>query len=398
MRWCIGGVYMKLILNITSFHKFTPEIEGVFVFESVDEYAKISFGRSSECDWILPDPERVISGMHGEVIKFGEQYLIKDLSTNGIFINNSVTAIGLNNEVSLSNGDIVNLGDYQIEVVVNPSIGMEHHSSKASFVKGAIESPARTDFGLNASELMNKTIPSDFELDLGLVDDYIEVQSEKGHKTTQSPELGLHTKNQAKLRSYDSENEVNAFVRGMSIDPKLVPRENREQWFEQLGHSFSLLLVGLMDTLHHRAAFKQSNRLSHTSFRKSENNPLKFSANLEDAIYNLYNRNTSSFLSADTAIIEAFSDIDNHEKALMEGVKGTVSSVMSLVEPTTIYKESNSKSSALNKLIPARKYAQSWSVFENIHSGLKDEIANNNSPFYLDDFAKHYELALKKKY
>lgn len=388
---------MKLILNITSFHKFTPEIDSAFVFESDDEYAKKSFGRSSKCDWILPDPDRVVSGLHGEVIKFGEQYLIKDLSTNGIFFNNAVTAIGLNNEVSLSNGDIVNLGDYQIEVVIHPSIGTDSHHLGSSIAKESFEQPARKDFGLNVSELMNESIPSDFELDLGLVDDYIEVQREKSHKTSQSSVLGLQATNQAKFCFQDTDNEMNAFVRGMRIDPKLVPNEDREQWFEQLGQSFSLLLVGLMDTLHNRTIFKQSNRLSHTSFRKSENNPLKFSANLEDAIYNLYNRNTSSFLSADTAIIEAFSDIDNHEKALMEGVKGTVSSVMSLVEPEIIYKESCSKSSVLNKLIPARKYAQTWSSFENIHSSLKYEINNSNSPFYLDDFAKHYDLALKKE-
>lgn len=94
----------------------------------------------------------------------------------------------------------------------------------------------------------------------------------------------------------------------------MVPDENREQWFEQLGQSFSLMLLGLMETLHNRAEFKQNNRLNHTAFRKSENNPLKFSANLEDAIHNLYNRNSASFMRADIAIKEAFVDIENHEK------------------------------------------------------------------------------------
>lgn len=33
---------MKLVLTITSFHKFTPEIESEFVFESSDEHAKVT--------------------------------------------------------------------------------------------------------------------------------------------------------------------------------------------------------------------------------------------------------------------------------------------------------------------------------------------------------------------
>ncbi|WP_140109042.1 type VI secretion system-associated FHA domain protein TagH, partial [Vibrio parahaemolyticus] len=118
--------------------------------------------------------------------------------------------------------------------------------------------------------------------------------------------------------------ELEAFIYGMGIDPNMVPSQNREQWFEQLGQSFSLMLIGLMETLHNRAVFKQTNRVNHTAFRKSENNPLKFSANLEDAIHNLYNRQTSSFLKPNAAIKEAFNDIENHEQALMQGVAGTV--------------------------------------------------------------------------
>ncbi|HCG5951602.1 TPA: type VI secretion system-associated FHA domain protein TagH, partial [Vibrio parahaemolyticus] len=107
---------MKLVLTITSFHKFTPEMESEFVFESSDEHAKVTFGRSEQCDWTLPDPERVISGTHGELIKFGDKYLIKDLSTNGTFVNNAVTPIGQGNELALSQGDTVALGDYQIQI------------------------------------------------------------------------------------------------------------------------------------------------------------------------------------------------------------------------------------------------------------------------------------------
>ncbi|WP_330130476.1 type VI secretion system-associated FHA domain protein, partial [Vibrio harveyi] len=77
---------------------------------------------------------------------------------------------------------------------------------------------------------------------------------------------------------------------------------------------------------------------------------LKFSANLEDAIHNLYNRNTASFMRADIAIKEAFVDIENHEKALMKGVEGTVSSVMSLVEPSSIYSDTMSSDSFFNKI------------------------------------------------
>ncbi|MFM2592521.1 type VI secretion system-associated FHA domain protein TagH [Vibrio harveyi] len=389
---------MTLVLTITSFHKFTPEIDTEFVFDATGEHDKVSFGRSEQCDWTLPDPERVISSKHGELIKFGEKYLIKDLSTNGTFVNNAVTPVGQGNELALDHGDVVALGDYQIQVSLEERIiddsNIVHNTINELAVGDVDRNLTHDEFGLNAADLLRDSAPSEFQLDIGLMDDFLEAQEPSVEEV--SPHASTPISAQKPLVKNESKNQQ-AFVRGLGINPNMVPDENSEQWFEQLGQSFSLMLLGLMETLHNRAEFKQNNRLNHTAFRKSENNPLKFSANLEDAIHNLYNRNTASFMRADIAIKEAFVDIENHEKALMKGVEGTVSSVMSLVEPSSIYSDAMSSDSFFNKIIPARKYAQSWKKFEGVHYQLTDEIINKESPFYLEDFAKHYENALRSK-
>ncbi|ELY1985711.1 type VI secretion system-associated FHA domain protein TagH [Vibrio harveyi] len=389
---------MTLVLTITSFHKFTPEIDTEFVFDATGEHDKVSFGRSEQCDWTLPDPERVISSKHGELIKFGEKYLIKDLSTNGTFVNNAVTPVGQGNELALNHGDVVALGDYQIQVSLEERIiddsNIVHNTINELAVGDVDRNLTHDEFGLNAADLLRDSAPSEFQLDIGLMDDFLEAQEPSVEEV--SPHASTPISAQKPLVKNERKNQQ-AFVRGLGINPNMVPDENSEQWFEQLGQSFSLMLLGLMETLHNRAEFKQNNRLNHTAFRKSENNPLKFSANLEDAIHNLYNRNTASFMRADIAIKEAFVDIENHEKALMKGVEGTVSSVMSLVEPSSIYSDAMSSDSFFNKIIPARKYAQSWKKFEGIHYQLTDEIINKESPFYLEDFAKHYENALRSK-
>ena len=389
---------MTLVLTITSFHKFTPEIDTEFVFDATGEHDKVSFGRSEQCDWTLPDPERVISSKHGELIKFGEKYLIKDLSTNGTFVNNAVTPVGQGNELALNHGDVVALGDYQIQVSLEERIiddsNIVHNTINELAVGDVDRNLTHDEFGLNAADLLRDSAPSEFQLDIGLMDDFLEAQEPSVEEV--SPHASTPISAQKPLVKNERKNQQ-AFVRGLGINPNMVPDENSEQWFEQLGQSFSLMLLGLMETLHNRAEFKQNNRLNHTAFRKSENNPLKFSANLEDAIHNLYNRNTASFMRADIAIKEAFVDIENHEKALMKGVEGTVSSVMSLVEPSSIYSDAMSSDSFFNKIIPARKYAQSWKRFEGIHYQLTDEIVNKESPFYLEDFAKHYENALRSK-
>lgn len=386
-----------LLLSITSFHKFTPEIETEFKFNEGSEHAKATFGRSEDCDWILPDPERVVSSLHGELVKFGDTFLIRDMSTNGIFVNNAVSPIGQGNEVHLNDGDTLSIGDYQVtvEVTFESEIGStrldnnaneEHQKTLAPTVK-----PDYDDFGFSIPEVL-ETKPKEecsTQLDIGLTDDFFDV-SDTPHVIDNKVEADGLRDNKSSINVGGCE-ELNAFITGLGINPQLIPESNKEDWYKQIGESFSLMLIGLMETLHKRAQFKQNNRLNHTAFQKQENNPLKFSANLEDAIHNLYNRQTSSFIEPNAAIREAFLDIEKHESALMKGVEGSVLGIMSLVDPESISTSNQSDSSLINKINPSRKYVTNWISFQNIHRQLFDEIVNSDTPFYLDDFAKYYD-------
>jgi type VI secretion system protein ImpI len=47
-------------------------------------------------------------------------------------------------------------------------------------------------------------------------------------------------------------------------------------------------------------------------------------------------------------------------------------------------------------VIPTRKYYKSWKRFEVIYNQLTSDVVNKENLFYLDDFAKHYENALRR--
>ena len=72
-------------------------------------------GRGSECDWTLADPERRISNQHCS-LEFSEgNWLLRDLSTNGTFLNNAPAPIGRGQMRPLHDGDRVRLGAYVLE-------------------------------------------------------------------------------------------------------------------------------------------------------------------------------------------------------------------------------------------------------------------------------------------
>lgn len=176
---------MGIVLSINSFHKFTSEIQGEFEFSDNNVKDSIKLGRAESCDWILPDPERVVSSVHAELIRFGEDYLIRDLSTNGLFINRSVTPVGNGNEIKLNDNDIITFGEYEILVELKSSAQdtLHFHNDTDNhdiFGQSDISSfeqskPFESDVANNkfqddfVNSLSNEPV---FESDIGLTDDF----------------------------------------------------------------------------------------------------------------------------------------------------------------------------------------------------------------------------------
>ena len=78
----------------------------------------ISIGRASKNDWILQDPERILSSEHCIVHYKDGSYVLTDTSTNGTFLNDSEQRIARNQTVQLKSGDHFILGEYEIAVAI----------------------------------------------------------------------------------------------------------------------------------------------------------------------------------------------------------------------------------------------------------------------------------------
>ncbi len=81
----------------------------------------MTLGRGEENDIMLPDPDKVVSKRHCVVEDAGGLYSVRDLSTNGTFLNYAKTPLGPT-PTPLSNGDILVMGPYEliVEIVEAP--------------------------------------------------------------------------------------------------------------------------------------------------------------------------------------------------------------------------------------------------------------------------------------
>ena len=106
---------MSLTLTIISYQRLSPGQESVKVIDCCNA----SIGRAAGNDWVLPDPDRVISGKHCTIQYQDNNYFLTDTSTNGVFINQSEQRVGRGQTVQLHDGDELNLGEYEIQVSIS---------------------------------------------------------------------------------------------------------------------------------------------------------------------------------------------------------------------------------------------------------------------------------------
>lgn len=109
---------MPLRLTITSYHKLTP---GQCAQMLLDR-GELTIGRSADNDWVLPDPERLVSSRHC-TIQFREgTYYLTDTSTNGIVLVNAGVRMRRGNSEPLQDGELLRLGNYDILVQVEGNL------------------------------------------------------------------------------------------------------------------------------------------------------------------------------------------------------------------------------------------------------------------------------------
>jgi len=78
--------------------------------------ARFVIGRDPKCDWPIPDRELALSARHCEIVQVGTAHVLRDLSTNGTFVNGSRKRLA--GDHVLRHGDRIVLGSFLVEVAI----------------------------------------------------------------------------------------------------------------------------------------------------------------------------------------------------------------------------------------------------------------------------------------
>lgn len=177
-----------------------------------------------------------------------------------------------------------------------------------------------------------------------------------------------------------------AGLQGVEVSPDLA---------RSFGQILRAVIAGLMDVLRSRERIKDEFRMRMTTFKAFDNNPLKFSANVEDALHNLLVKRNPAYLSPVEAFEDAFRDVRNHEMAMLAGIRLAFESMLGEFDPERL-QESFDRQLKKSTLLSAAARLKYWDLYRERFG---DRVKDADSCFrdlFGDEFAKAYQEQLEK--
>lgn len=172
------------------------------------------------------------------------------------------------------------------------------------------------------------------------------------------------------------------FLAGAGIsDPHLLPPEQWPALLRTSGELLRAMVQGLMQVLRARAELKSQFRVSVTTMRSVDNNPLKFTPSVDDAIKLILAPTNPGFLPPKQAVSEGFNDIMNHQIAMTAGIQAALAEILRSFDPQLIEKTQAEG-------VMFQKKAKCWEYYVEKYPRLK---AVAQEEFFGDAFADAYE-------
>src|SRR5690606_33841629 len=134
----------------------------------------------------------------------------------------------------------------------------------------------------------------------------------------------------------DSASGVEAFCRGAAIDPSFLQSDAHHALLTVSVQMYRVSVLGLMDALKIAHNLKCRLRLAETTIQPSDNNPLKFSASVDEALLKLLDPHSSRYLGPVEAIRSSFADLRTHHAALLAAIQAAVDELMTRIEPSEL--------------------------------------------------------------
>lgn len=163
-------------------------------------------------------------------------------------------------------------------------------------------------------------------------------------------------------------------------------REECSKLMRSVGSILRELVDGLLTVLRGRSELKSQLRISMTTLKPVENNPLKFSPTVEEALKTCLLNKHPGFIDAVDAIHEGYEDIKNHQLAITAGIQASLVSILKRFDPQRF-------SEKFKEGLILQKKAKCWDEYRQAYRQIVEEAIED---FFGEVFVRTYEEQIEK--
>lgn len=358
-----------------------------------------TIGRHSDNDWVLPDEKRYISSRHAMIEHQSGAYYLVDTSRNGVYVNDADTPVGQGHPQRLFDGDRLRIGAYEIAVDISESGDEEQHDGMRDSIVRAqlVPEEESLELALVSEDKMlgDAGLQKHFTPNSALVQKLKSLPSRPGKQARTPTARTVATAAKADsdatpATSAADQRALDHFITAAGLDPDAVAGVPAGDLMQTSGKLLRLMVGGLMELLRERSHMKDTFRLPQTVMQAAQNNPLKFSPNIEEAMrYLLNDRNEGSYLSAEDAVKAGFRDVRQHEQALVKAMLQAVEDYVDRFDPDEL-KARFDKGMKRSGLLAGANKLKYWELYEESYHALTQRDDGGPPQLFSEEFARAY--------
>jgi type VI secretion system FHA domain protein len=413
-----------------------------------------TIGRLPDNDWVFPDP--YVSGRHALIRYVNGTFFVEDTSTNGVFINSPDKRLSRGQPQQLRDGDLLYIDAYQIKVSIETGAVAEGRADLLGGVKnggpklaspsrraatppvGAAQEDRTENLAVNRpAEARNGTVVQGLKADADTDEaDEDEEDDESDERSTEwfgvaemtgprkappatppraRPEIvkptpalrpaapalrrppppiakapAMAAPRVAPSQTSPADSQLKALLDAAGIEGL----EPNHETARILGEILRIALAGVMEALRTRERMKDELRMRGTTFKAADNNPLKFSANVDDAFHNLLVKHNPAYLQPPDAFEDAFRDVRDHQAALPAAMRLAFESMLSQFDPQRMQEEFDRQMKGSILGVPAK--LRYWDLYRDKYTELSKDAEAGFRTLFGDAFARAYEEHLER--
>lgn len=389
---------MELILDMVGSEQF---VSGMPVTKTFRQAGGI-IGRAEDCDWVIPDRKRVVSGRHAQVSFENGAFYLTDTSSNGILLKPGNTPLPKGQPQRIEHGTLFALGDFEIRARV-------------------VQDPAVFSEDLGRPQDAGSIIPDDAFLDL----DPLHALDQQEEMYAAGDDLAAFSQlpeaEPAQAADYAPINMENLTVPELVAAPApaqptvqpapAIPAAQPAAFWQQFAEALGINLedldeaqrqalaikaarllkqqVGsLQQSLRNRNELKSEMKLAVTSVEQVSTNPLKFSADSRQAMASLL-RPAPTDMPAEQAINRAFRDLQAHQVALIAASRAAIKGILEHLSPDQLTLRFERENKSLMNTAGSR-----WRAYTHLYQALQRDD-NWSQRLYARDFVIAYEEQIR---